>query len=129
MQSTPIFPTNAPAPVGPYSPALIYANLVFISGQGPIDPQIGKIVPGDITDQARQVFANLDTLLQAAGSSRAQVLKVTVYLQNMDDFREMNTVYAEFFKGFTYPARTTIQAARLPLDIGVEIDMIAFKGN
>jgi 2-iminobutanoate/2-iminopropanoate deaminase len=127
MRQTPVSDPSAPAPVGPYSPALTWGNLVFISGQGPIDPKVGKPVRGDISEQARQVFANLDALLKAAGSSRANVLKVNVYLANMDDFREMNAVYAEFFQGHTYPARTTIQAARLPLDIGLEIDFIAYR--
>lgn len=121
------FPPNAPKPIGPYSPAIGFGNLVFISGQGPVDPSTGKLVEGDILAQAAQVFANLDALLEAAGSSRSQVLKVSVFLQNLDDFQKMNQVYADFFLGCTYPARTTVQAARLPLDILVEIDMIAFR--
>lgn len=122
-----IFPPNAAPPIGPYSPAVVFGNLVFTSGQGPLDPATGKTVPGDVSDQARQVFANLDNLLTAAGSSRSQVLKVSVFLQDLNDFQKMNAVYADFFQGCPYPARTTIQAARLPQDILVEIDMIAFK--
>ncbi len=127
MNQTAIFPSDAPLPIGPYSPAVTFGNFVFISGQGPMDPATQTLVGGDISAQARQVFTNLDTLLKASGSSRSQVLKVSVFLQNLDDFHAMNAVYAEFFQGCTYPARTTIQAARLPLDILVEIDMIAFR--
>lgn len=126
MKQISVSTPNAPEPVGPYSPALVWGNLVFISGQGPIDPGTGKLVLGDIKDQVRQVFANLDSLLKATGSSRRNVLKVTVYLADMDNFKDMNAIYAEYFQDVTYPARTTIQAARLPLDIGVEIDVIAF---
>lgn len=127
MNQTAIFPSNAPTPIGPYTPAVAFGNFVFISGQGPMDPATQTLLGGDITAQARQVFANLEALLKASGSSRSQVLKVSVFLQNLDDFQAMNAVYAEFFQGCTYPARTTIQAARLPLDILVEIDMIAYK--
>lgn len=129
MKKIPITPPGAPAPVGPYSPALVWGNLVFISGQGPLDPNSGKLVKGDVTEQVRQVFANIDTLLNASGSNRKGVLKVTVYLANMDDFQKMNDVYSEYFQGVIYPARTTIQAARLPLDIGVEIDVIAYRDD
>jgi 2-iminobutanoate/2-iminopropanoate deaminase len=126
MKQISISSPNAPEPVGPYSPSLVWGNLVFISGQGPIDPGTGKPVLGDIKDQVRQVFANLDSLLKASGSSRRSVLKVTVYLADMDNFKDMNTIYADYFQDVTFPARTTIEAARLPLDIGVEIDVIAF---
>jgi 2-iminobutanoate/2-iminopropanoate deaminase len=120
---------EAPAPVGPYSPAIAWQNLVFISGQGPLIPATGEPVRGDIAEQTRQVFKNIEALLKAAGSSRSQVLKVTVYLADIADFSTMNAVYADFFQGSTYPARTTIQAAALPLNIGVEIDVIAYRGE
>ena len=118
---------NAPAPIGPYSPAVAWENLVFISGQGPVDPKTGKKVEGDVAAQTRQVFANLDALLHAAGASRQTVLKVTVYLTDIVEFAAMNAVYKEFFTGVTFPARTTIQAAALPGGINVEIDMIAYR--
>ncbi|OGO32845.1 MAG: hypothetical protein A2Z16_03960 [Chloroflexi bacterium RBG_16_54_18] len=124
---TAIFSSDAPQPIGPYSPAISFGNLVFISGQGPVDPATQTLVGGDFTVQVRQVFTNLDTLLKASGCSRSQVLKVSVFLQNLDDFQIMNAVYTDYFQGCTYPARTTIQAARLPLDILVEIDMIAYR--
>jgi 2-iminobutanoate/2-iminopropanoate deaminase len=118
---------NAPAPIGPYSPVVTWQNLVFISGQGPVDPQTGKKIDGDVTAQTKQVFSNLDALLQAAGASRKSVLKVTVYLTDIAEFTAMNAVYKDFFEGVTYPARTTIQAAALPAGINVEIDMIAYR--
>jgi 2-iminobutanoate/2-iminopropanoate deaminase len=129
MDPVPITSEKAPRPVGPYSPALAWGGLVFISGQGPIDPGSGKPVGGDIERQTRQVFSNLDALLVAAGSSRSRVLKVQVFLAHIEDFQAMNAVYQEFFSGLTYPARTTIQAAGLPGGIGVEIDVIAFRAE
>ena len=127
MDQVPIKIEKAPRPVGPYSPALAWGDLVFISGQGPLDPATGTSIGGDIARQTRQVFSNLDALLEAAGSSRGQVLKVQVYLARIEDFQAMNAVYQEFFSGLTYPARTTFQAAALPGGIGVEIDAIAYR--
>ncbi len=127
MSQQSISSPNAPAPIGPYSPAVAWEKLVFISGQGPVDPKTGKKIEGDVTAQTRQVFANLDALLTAAGASRGSVLKVNVYLANMADFAAMNTIYKEFFTGQTFPARTTIQAAALPMGIDVEIDLIAYQ--
>lgn len=129
MRQRSISSPGAPAPVGPYSPAIAWQDLVFISGQGPLDPATGKPVQGDIAAQTRRVFANLDSLLKAAGSSREQVLKVTVYLADIRDFQQMNAVYQEYFEGATFPARTTIQAAALPMNIGVEIDVIAYRAQ
>lgn len=129
MTQKAIWSPDAPSPVGPYSPALVWGNLVFISGQGPLDPKTGKRVEGDIAVQTRQVFSNLDALLVAAGSSRRNVLKVNVYLAKIEDFGAMNEVYKEFFSGATFPARTTIQAGALPGGIGVEIDIIAYAGE
>jgi 2-iminobutanoate/2-iminopropanoate deaminase len=129
MPHTSISSPDAPAPIGPYSPAVAWENLVFISGQGPVDPKAGKKIEGDVTAQTRQVFANLDALLKAAGASRQTVLKVTVYLTNIGEFSAMNAVYKDFFAGSTFPARTTIQAAALPAGIDVEIDMIAYRDS
>jgi len=126
MTKKSISSTNAPSPVGPYSPALIWENMVFISGQGPLDPKTMKTVGGDIKKQTRQVFENIDSLLRESRSRREDVLKVTVYLTDLKDFSDMNEVYAEFFKGCVFPTRTTIQAAALPSDIDVEIDVIAY---
>jgi 2-iminobutanoate/2-iminopropanoate deaminase len=120
---------GTPAPVGPYSPAILWERLIFISGQGPIDPATGNPVRGDIGQQTSQVFKNIDTLLKAAGSSPSRVLKCTVYLADINDFLKMNEIYADYFSGQNYPARTTIQAAGLPLNIGVEIDVIAYRDS
>lgn len=127
MKHQSISAPGSPKPVGPYSPAVTWDQLIFISGQGPMDPATGKIVSGDINQQTKQVFENIDTLLKAAGSGPDKVLKCTVYLADMNDFQQMNAVYAAYFSGQTYPARTTIQAAALPLNIEVEIDVIAYR--
>jgi 2-iminobutanoate/2-iminopropanoate deaminase len=115
---------SAPAPIGPYSQAVTAGKLVFASGQAAIDPQTGKLIAGDTAEQTAQVMRNLQAVLEAAGSSLEQVLKTTVYLADMADFAAMNGAYARFFKQDP-PARTTIQAARLPLDARVEIEVIA----
>jgi 2-iminobutanoate/2-iminopropanoate deaminase len=122
-----IHPADAVTPVGPYSPALAWNDLVFLSGQGPIDPSTGEVASEEITGQVRQTLANVDTLLHASGSARNQVLKVQVYLTDLRNFEAMNKLYAEFFEGCPYPARTTIQAAALPGGIQVEIDVVAYR--
>ena len=111
---------------GPYSPAVVIDNLVFVSGQGPIDPKTGAFVRGDVAEETRIAIQNLKLILEAAGSNLGNVLKVTLYLSDMDDFHAANEAYKEWF-GPVFPARTTIEAARLPFDIKVEIDAIAFK--
>lgn len=116
---------GAPAPVGPYSQALITGDLVFASGQIPLDPATGRLVEGGIEAQAERVLTNLRAVLEAAGSSLAGVLRTTVYLADLDDFPRVNEVYARHFSDGPRPARTTIQAARLPLGSAVEIDAIA----
>lgn len=120
---------DAPAPVGPYSPALLWEELVFVSGQGPIDPRTGDVESADFAGQSRQAFANLDTLLSTSGTGRDRVLKVQVYLTDLANFATLNELYAEFFDGCTYPARTTIQAAALPGGIQVELDAIAYRSR
>ncbi len=110
--------------VGPYSHAVEAGNLVYLSGQTPIDPQTGKLVEGDVSAQARQCFANLFAVLSAAGLSSEAVVKVNVYLVDMADFQAMNAVYAAQFSQ-PYPARTTIGVAALPLGARIEIEMIA----
>jgi len=119
-----IVKTNrAPAPIGPYSQAVRAGNLLFISGQGPIDPKTGKKVAGDIKEQTRQVLENIKGILEAAGLKLENVVKVNVYLRDISDFPKMNEVYKEYFKE-NHPARTTVQATP-PADIDVEIDAIA----
>jgi 2-iminobutanoate/2-iminopropanoate deaminase len=119
--------SGAPKPVGPYSQAVIAGGFVFLSGQGPLDPATNRLVEGDIAAQTERVLENLRAVLEASGSSLAQVLKTTVFLKDLNDFRKMNEVYARYFPEHP-PARSTIEAARLPLDTLVEIDAIASAG-
>jgi 2-iminobutanoate/2-iminopropanoate deaminase len=115
----------APAPVGPYSQAIATGGLVFCAGQIPLDPETGKLVEGGIEAQAERVLANVKAVLEAAGSSLARVVKATVFLADLDDFAGMNAVYSRHFTSDPKPARTTIQAARLPAGARVEIEVIA----
>lgn len=116
---------RAPAAIGPYSQAVRLGNLVFTSGQIPADQDSGEIVPGGIEPQARQALKNLEEVLNAAGASLNNVLKTTLFIKNMDDFTLINEVYAKFF-GAEPPARSCVEAARLPKDVLVEIEAIAY---
>ncbi len=118
----------APAPIGPYQQAIKAGNLVFTSGQIPISPQTGEVDAGGIEDQTRRVIDNLKAVLEAAGSSLDLVVKTTVFLRDMDDFPAMNKVYATYFKAETAPARSTVQVARLPRNVAVEIEAVALAG-
>jgi 2-iminobutanoate/2-iminopropanoate deaminase len=115
---------GAPKAIGPYSPALRAGNLLFLSGQIPIDPATGKLVEGDIAMQTEQVMRNLGTLLAAAGAGFEHVVRTTVFLADMNEFAAMNECYARFVTE-PPPARSTVQVARLPRDVRVEIDAIA----
>jgi 2-iminobutanoate/2-iminopropanoate deaminase len=115
---------NAPAAIGPYSQAIRSGNLLFVSGQIPLDPASGTLVSGSIAEQTERVLQNLGAILQAAGASFDRVVKTTVYLSDMGEFAAMNEVYGRYFQS-PAPARATIQAARLPRDVRVEIDLIA----
>jgi 2-iminobutanoate/2-iminopropanoate deaminase len=115
---------KAPKAIGPYSAALRAGQLLFVSGQVPIDPDSGTMVDGDIGAQTRRVLQNISALLEAAGLSVGQVVRTTVFLADMNDFAAMNEVYRAFFSE-PYPARSTVQAARLPRDARIEIDVIA----
>ncbi len=115
---------KAPKAIGPYSQAIIANGFVFCSGQIPIDPATGNLINGTIEDETRQVLKNLGAVLEAAGSSYDDVVKTTVFLQDMNDFAKMNAVYAEFFKA-PNPARAAVQAARLPKDVKIEIEAVA----
>jgi 2-iminobutanoate/2-iminopropanoate deaminase len=115
---------KAPKAIGPYSQGIIANGFVFCSGQIPIDPATGELNTGSIEDQSRQVLKNLGAVLEAAGSSFDEVVKCTVFLQDMNDFAKMNAVYAEFFKAPS-PARAAVQVARLPRDVKIEIEAIA----
>jgi 2-iminobutanoate/2-iminopropanoate deaminase len=115
---------QAPRAIGPYSQAIRAGNLLFCSGQIPIDPTTGEFVSGGVAEQTEQVMRNLSAVLSAGQSSLQQVVKTTVFLADMDDFTAMNEVYGRFF-GENPPARATVQAARLPRDARVEIEAIA----
>ena len=116
---------SAPRAIGPYSQAVRAGNLIFASGQIPIDPATGEFVSGEIAEQTEQVLRNISAVFEAAGASLNEVVKTTVFLVDMDDFTAMNDVYARFF-GEHRPARATVQAARLPRDAKVEIEAIAW---
>lgn len=115
---------DAPKAIGPYSSALRSENLLFISGQVPFDPATGVMIDGDIAAQTRRVLDNVGALLRAAGLTFADVARTTVFLADMNDFGPMNDVYKTYFSE-PYPARSTVQAARLPRDARIEIDAIA----
>jgi len=115
---------GAPKAIGPYSQAIRAGSLLFLSGQIPIDPATGQMVDGDIAQQTQRVFKNLEAILTAAGASFDNVVRTTVYLADMSDFAAMNEVYGTYFSS-PAPARATVQAARLPRDARVEIDLIA----
>lgn len=117
---------RAPAAIGPYSQGVRAGNLVFASGQIPIDPATGQFVAGGIAEQTEQVLRNLSAVFEAAGLSLNHIIKTTVYLADMDDFTAMNEVYGTFFAEQP-PARATVQAARLPRDARVEIEAIAVR--
>ena len=117
---------NAPAAVGPYSQAVRAGNLVYTAGQVPLDPATGRMVEGGIQAQVKQALDNLQAVLEASGSGLDQVVKTTVFLQNMDDFGAMNEVYAGFFGGHP-PARSAVEVARLPLGALVEIEAVALR--
>lgn len=115
---------DAPAAIGPYSQAMVHGGMVFTAGQIALDPASGELVEGDIARQTEQVFKNLTAVLEAAGASLGSVVKTTVFLKDMGEFTAMNEVYGRFF-GDHRPARSTVQAARLPKDCSVEIEAIA----
>lgn len=121
---TPISTHSAPAAIGPYAQAIVHGGVVYCSGQIPLDPASAQVVEGDVAAQTRQVLANLEAVLVAAGSGLDCVLKTTVYLRDMADFGAMNGVYAERF-GDWRPARATVAVAGLPRDVRVEIDCVA----
>jgi 2-iminobutanoate/2-iminopropanoate deaminase len=115
---------RGPNAIGPYSQAIRANGFIFISGQGAIDPATGKIVEGDVTRQTARALDNLKAIVEAAGSSLDHAVKVSVFLKDMNDFAAMNKVYVSYFPK-NPPARTTVEVARLPLDLRVEIDLIA----
>lgn len=121
-----LFTEKAPAPIGPYSQAVWAGDLLFVSGQISINPEKGVVVLENIDAEARQVMSNLEAVLSAAGLTFANVIKTTIFLKNMDDFVKVNEIYASYFTA-DFPARETVQVAKLPRDVNVEISVIAAK--
>ena len=122
-----IVATNkAPQAIGPYSQAVVVGNMIFTSGMIPIVPETGEVLEGDITAQATQAIGNLIALLKEVGARAESVVKTTVFIKNMDDFAEVNAVYATFFKN-NFPARSCVEVARLPKDVLIEIEAVAVK--
>ena len=119
--------TAAPKALGPYSQAIRAGQFLFVSGQVPIDPATNQLIQGTIAEETRRVFENIGAILKAGGASFQHVVRATVYLADLSDFAAMNDVYATFFPA-PQPARSTIQAARLPRDARIEVDVIAFLG-
>jgi 2-iminobutanoate/2-iminopropanoate deaminase len=119
-----VFTPRGPKPIGPYSQAIKANGFLFVSGQVALDPQSGEMVGAEVRQQTERVLENLKVILEASGTSFKHVVKTTVYLKDMNDFPAMNEVYARYFTA-TPPARSTVQAARLPKDALVEIDVVA----
>lgn len=124
---TAVASANAPKAIGPYSPGIRAGQLLFLSGQIPLDPATGHVVGETVAAQTEQVFRNIAALLTSAGASFEQIARTTVFLTDLGDFAEMNAVYARHF-GEVPPARSTVEVSRLPRDVRVEIDVIAILG-
>jgi 2-iminobutanoate/2-iminopropanoate deaminase len=118
---------NAPEAIGPYSQGIRIGQFIYTSGQIPIDPKTNTIIGGGIKNQTKQVLDNLKAVLAASGASMQDVVKTTVYLSNLLDFTAMNDIYATYFSE-PYPTRSTVQVARLPKDVTIEIDVVAYLG-
>jgi 2-iminobutanoate/2-iminopropanoate deaminase len=128
MSKQAIATDKAPAAIGPYSQAVRMGNLIFTAGQVGVDPATQQVVAGGITEQTSRAFENLKAILEEGGTSLAKVVKTTVFLKNMNDFAAMNAVYGRFFadhEDAPLPARSTVEVARLPKDVLVEIELIA----
>lgn len=118
--------SNAPSAIGPYSQAVEVGNFLYTSGQIAIDPHTGDMVMDNITEETHQVMKNIEAVLLAAGYNFSSIIKTTIFLKNMGDFNEVNTVYASYFSS-DYPARETVEVAGLPKNVNVEISVIAVK--
>lgn len=117
---------NAPSPIGPYSQAVLKGNTLFISGQIALNPESGDLMTGDIKAETKQVMENLNGILTEAGMNFSNVCKSSIFLKNMDDFAMVNEVYGSYLSS-DFPARETVQVSKLPLDVNVEISVIAMK--
>ncbi len=124
MSKQAIHTDNAPAALGPYSQAIKSGNMLFLSGQVAINPETGKVVEGGVEPQARQVFKNIGAVLEAAGADLSKIVKATVFLKDMGDFKKVNAIYAEQFEP-PFPARSAVAVKELPLSVDIEIEVIA----
>ena len=124
MQNRINWTNKAPPTISPYSQAVRFNNLLFVSGQIPIEPKSGAILTGNIKEQTKQILENLNNILTAGESSLNNVLRVTIFLTNLEDYAAVNEVYTQFFEK-SQPARSTVQVSRLPMDVQIEIDAIA----
>ncbi|MCR5862668.1 RidA family protein [Flavobacterium sp. J372] len=122
-----IFTDKAPAPIGPYSQAVLVGNTLYTSGQIALHPETGELIMDDIETETEQVMQNMKAVLDAGGMTFEDVVKATIFISNMDDFARINSVYGKYFNEKTAPARETVQVARLPKSVNVEISMIAVK--
>ncbi|MGQ2983899.1 RidA family protein [Flavobacterium sp.] len=120
-----IFTENAPAPIGPYSQAVVAGSMLYTSGQIALHPETGELITSDIETETKQVMENMKTVLEAAGTNFSNVIKATIFISDMDDFAKINGVYGSYFDEADAPARETVQVARLPKNVNVEISMIA----
>jgi 2-iminobutanoate/2-iminopropanoate deaminase len=117
---------KAPKAIGPYSQGISFGDLIFVSGQIPIDPSTGELVGGTIENQAHRVFKNLEGVISAAGSDLNKTIKITIFLKNIEDFTKINAVYTEYFKE-PFPARAVVEISRLPKDAVIEAEAIAYR--
>lgn len=124
MKKQVIQTTNAPAAIGPYSQAVRAGDLLFVSGQIPLDPKTGELVRTGVADETKRVLENLKAILEAAGGSFGDVVKTTIFLKDMNNFSTVNEVYGTYFPQ-PFPARATVEVARLPRDVNVEIEVVA----
>ena len=119
--------SNAPAPIGPYSQAILFDDTLYTSGQIAINPQSGELISGDIKKETEQVMNNIGAVLKEAGMDFQNVLKTSIFIKDMNDFQKINEVYGSFFDEASAPARETVEVARLPKDVNVEISVLARK--
>ncbi|NDD91936.1 RidA family protein [bacterium] len=127
MEKKAILTDHAPKPIGPYSQAIQVGPWVYCSGQIALDPKTGALSGSDVESQTKQVLENLKAVLTAAGCALEHVVKTTIFLKSMNDFPKVNEIYGKYFSGVT-PARSTVEVSRLPRDVVVEIEAVAFKG-
>ena len=127
MRKKAILTKKAPLPIGPYNQAIQFDNLLFISGQIPLDPENGKLISSGIKEETNKVMTNIQCILEEAKMNFDNVVKTTIFLKNMNDFVEMNKEYAKFFENYIPPARETVQVSQLPKNVNIEISCIAIK--